>query len=932
VLALLRELAREVGGERAARAVTSTASLERDVGLGSLERVELLLRLENVFGGPLGESFLALDTARELAQALAERPAVSGRATSSMPEIGRPDPLVDGPPDVATLPAVLLHRAQTAPQRVHVWLPDEQEPGQRAITYGRLLAEARQVAGGLEAQGIARGDTVALMLPTGLDFLASFLGVQIVGAIPVPIYPPVRLNLLEEYAARQSRILRSAGVRLLIAFPRALPMASVLAGTVPSLRAVVTVADLKAPQLVAGVSQADGTDTALIQYTSGSTGDPKGVQLTHAQLLANVRAIGTGVNLGGSDVVVSWLPLYHDMGLIGAWLSCLYHGVPLVLLSPLAFLSRPERWLTLIHEYRATISAAPNFAYELCARKVSDAVIDGLDLSSWRCALSGAEPISPETLERFAQRFARAGFRREALLPVYGLAENSVALCFPPLGRGPRIDAVRRAAFQEHGRAEAAEAGETGALRFVSVGRALAAHEIGLLDEDGAAVPERTVGRLVFRGPSAMVGYFGRPEATAAVTLPGGWIDSGDLAYRADGEIFIAGRLKDLIIKGGRNLVPQEIEEAASSVDGVRKGCVVAFGVVSEVLGTERLVIVAETRLGRAAERDTLAAAITERVVEVVGIPPDSVELVPPHSVAKTSSGKVRRAATRELYISGRLGRSSTALGARLKLTLGAAAHALRPLRTLARVPYAAYVALVVVAMALALWLPVLLLPGRRAVSALARWASRALLRLVGCRLACEGRAHLAALRGPLVLACNHASYVDVLALLALLPSDVAFVAKREVFGWPLVGAFARKGGHAPVERSDARQSVADAERIGQALRSGERLLFFPEGTFSSAVGLRPFRLGAFKAAVEAHCPVVPLALSGTRRVLRGDAWLPHPGPIHLWIGAPLDPPKETDFRALVDLRERVAEVIAAHCGEPRLALMSAALPRPTTG
>jgi fatty-acyl-CoA synthase len=244
VLAVLRALAREVGGERAASAVTPTASLEREVGLGSLERVELLLRLESAFGGALGESFLALDTARDIVQALVERPAIGGQSASSLPEIGPSAPLVDSAPEVATLPAALLHRAQTAPQRVHVWLPDEEAPGRRAITYGRLLDEARQIAGGLEAQGIVHGDTVALMLPTGLDFLSSFLAIQIVGAIPVPVYPPVRLNLLEEYAARQSRILRNAGVGLLIAFPRALPIASVLAATVPSLRAVVTVAGL----------------------------------------------------------------------------------------------------------------------------------------------------------------------------------------------------------------------------------------------------------------------------------------------------------------------------------------------------------------------------------------------------------------------------------------------------------------------------------------------------------------------------------------------------------------------------------------------------------------------------------------------------------------------------------------------------------------
>ena len=928
VLAVVRALAHEAGGERAERAVWPGASLERELGLGSLERVELLLRLEHEFGGPLDESFLGLDSAREIAQALAERDAAVDWAAPATLPAAPSAPILDLAPDVTTLVAALLHRAQAAPERVHVWLPDEPDQGQRTITYGRLLAEAQALAGGLQAQGVQRGDTVALMLPTGLEFLASFLGVQIAGAIPVPLYPPLRLDRLDEYAARQSAILRDAGVRLLIAFPRALPIASLLAPAVPSLRSVVTVTDLKAFGVVAPASPGEASDTALVQYTSGSTGDPKGVQLTHAQLIDNIRAIGAHLDLRPDDVTVSWLPLYHDMGLIGAWLSSLYHAVPLALLSPLAFLARPERWLTLIHQQRATLSAAPNFAYELCARKVSDAVIDGLDLSSWRCALNGAEPVNPDTLERFAHRFARAGFRREAFVPAYGLAENSVALCFPPLGRVPRVDAVRRVDFETRGRAEVAAADEASALRFVSVGRPLSGHAVRLIDQSGAEVPERAVGRLVFRGPSAMSGYYHRPEATAAVTLPDGWIDSGDLAYRADGEIFIAGRIKDLIIKGGRNLVPQEIEEAASSVPHVRRGCVVAFGVASQTLGTERLVIVAETRLRHAAERSALVTAVSERVAKAVGVPPDTVVLVPPHSVPKTSSGKVRRGAARELYLSRRLGRASSALATRLKLAVASAAHALRRLRVLTRVPYAVYVGVVALAMLLCFWLPAVVLPGRRAARTLARWGSRVFLRMLGCRLSCEGLAQLRGLRGPLVLACNHASNIDALVLLALLPRNVAFVAKREVFDWPLVGTFARKGAHLPVDRWDVHQSVADAQRIGEALDAGETLVFFPEGTFTAATGLRSFRLGAFKAAVDARCPIVPVALVGTRRVLRGDAWLPRPGPLRMWVGQPVDPPQTGGFRALVELRDRVAVAIAAHCGEPCLDMVSSTLRR----
>ena len=940
VLAVVRGLALEVGGARAERAATPHASLEREVGLGSLERVELLLRLEQAFGRSLDERFLTLDSAIDITRALAEAEPTpcAGQAGADEGAI-RPSraPAVAGAPaHLTTLGAALAHHAQREPERVHVWLPDEADASRRTLTYGRLLSDARAIAAALRARDVPRGARIALVLPTGADFLAVFQGVLLAGAVPVPLYPPVRLDRIEEYAQRQAAILRDAGVCLLVTFARALPVAALLRPHVPSLTAVVTALELLSQGLTlpatpldaAALADASPDDAALIQYTSGSTGDPKGVLLTHAQLLSNVRAIARGVELRPDDVGVSWLPLYHDMGLIGAWLFALVHGMPLALLSPLAFLAHPERWLTTIHERRATLSAAPNFAYELCCRKVPEATLEGLDLSCWRAALNGAEPVNPDTLERFAARFARTGFRREALLPVYGLAENAVALAFPPVGRGPRVDRVRRQPFEGHGRIEVAEANDRSALRFVGVGRALPEHEIRLVDEAGRDVGERALGRLVFRGASTMRGYFGQPEATAAVTLTGGWIDSGDLAYRADDELYIAGRRKDLIIKAGRNLVPQEIEEAAGTVEGVRRGCIAAFGVTNETTGTEALVVVAETRESDHARREALIAAITERIADAIGLPPDAVVLAPPHTVPKTSSGKVRRARARELHLRGGFVRSRPRLGTRLRLALAAVGPALRPLRGVTRLAYAAYVVGVGLFILLAYWPPTLLTRSRGTARALAQRGSRMLLRLLGCPLSVEGLANLVGLQGPLVLASNHTSYLDIVALLALLPIELAFVAKREVLDYPFLRTFVRRGGHLAVERFEARESVADATRVTDALRGGQALVFFPEGTFTAATGLRPFRLGAFKAAVEARAPIVPLALSGARAVLRGNGLVPRPGRIHLWIGASLTPPAGDSFREIVDLRDRVAAVIAEHNGEPRLDLVAGGVPQ----
>ena len=922
VLEVVRELLTELGGGRALRAAAPEASLERDLGLGSLERVELLLRLESAFGRTLDERCLQIDTPAGLARVLLEG---GGGARAVVEHAPRPSVL--GPAaalsDAATVHEVLWRRAQAEPDRPHVYLREE-DGREITITYGRLLSEAAAIAGGLRAQGVRRGETVALMLPTGMDFLRSFQGILVAGAIPVPIYPPVRLDRLEEYAQRQSAILADAGVRLLVTIEKARPIASLLRPAVPALADVTTPSALAA----AGASWAEpegrGSDPAFIQYTSGSTGRPKGVLLTHDNLLANIRAITAGLDAQPTDVGASWLPLYHDMGLIGSWLFCMRQGIPLALMSPQSFLSRPERWLWTIHERRATLSAAPNFAYELCARRIPDAALEGLDLSSWRCALNGAEPVSPDTLERFARRFAPYGLKREALMPVYGLAENSVALCVPPPGRGPKVARVDRATFEAGGRAAPAAEDDAAALRFVSVGSPLPEHEVRLLDDSGREVPDGAVGGLAFRGPSMMQGYFGQPEATEAIRLEGGWLDSGDLAFRSDGEIHIVGRRKDLIIKAGRNLVPQEIEELAATVDGIRKGCVAAFGVDHPRLGTERLVVVAETRQLDPGRREALAAAVTERVAAAIGVPPDEVVLVPPGAAPKTSSGKLRRADTKRLYLEGALGRPRRQPRRRRARLLAAAAWSeLRPrLALLPRALYAVYLAALLVALALCFWLPAMLLPGRRGAAALGRAAARVLVRLSGMRAHAEGLENLGG-PGPFVLAANHCSYADVPVLMAFLPLDFRFVAKKEVLSYPLLGAFVRKTGHLTVDREDAQQSVADAGEVARALEAGRSVLFFPEGTFSAAAGLRPFRLGAFKLAVDAGVSVVPLALRGTRHVLRAGRRVPRPGPVGLWVGAPIAPAGD-GWRSVVALRDRVADAVAAHCGEPRLDLVAA--------
>ncbi len=934
VLDVIRALALEVRGPRALQAVTPTASLERDVGFGSLERVELLARLEIALGRDLDDHFLLMDSARDIAVAALE--AASRTGEQALPHVVAPQTAPAAALDADTLTTVveaLWLRAAADPARVQVHLD---ESGQaRDVTYGALRDGAASVAAGLVRRGLRPGEAVAILLPTGLDFLQVFLGTMAAGLVPVPLYPPARLDRMREYLLRQTKILANARARLLVTVAEAAPVAALLRREVASLTGVATTAALaKASRARAELHAPSPSDLALIQYTSGSTGDPKGVCLTHENLLANIRAIGVGVNVRPTDVAASWLPLYHDMGLIGTWLSSIVWGIPLALMSPLAFLPRPERWLWTIHQRRATLSAAPNFAFELCLRKVRDDAIEGLDLSSWRCALNGSEPVSASTMERFARRFERYGFDACAMMPVYGLAECAVALSFPPATREVLVDHVRRDEIEQAHRAVPAAETDERVLRFVSVGHPLPQHDVRLLDEHDREVADRVIGRLVFRGPSAMAHYRDNPAATAHTVRADGWIESGDLAYRAGDELYITGRAKDLIIKGGRNIIPQEIEEVAASIGGVRKGGAVAFGVPDETAGTERLVVVAEAVTTEPHDAREVETGIVNAVAATTGLPPDVVVIVPPRTVPKTSSGKLRRSETRTLYLTGRLGRSTRPpLALRLRLARGAiAGRARQATMRLGRWLFASYLtvagSIAAITIGMPLWILLAALPGRRPAFALARLASRIALRVTWCRVTIDGLERLPA-AGPLVLVSNHTSFADIAALIASLPLDFVFVAKRELLSWPFIGTILRKARHLSVGRLETAQSVADAGRTTDAIRAGEVVLFFPEGTFTRAAGLRPFRMGAFEAAAATGTPLVPIALRGTRHILPSGGWIPHPGHISVWVGQPLSASSDDGWRAALELRDRAADAIAAHCGEPRLDLVVGGLERP---
>jgi 1-acyl-sn-glycerol-3-phosphate acyltransferase len=954
-LAVVRQLLVELGGARGLEELAarhSKAHLERELGLGSLERVELMLRLGDACGVRLPDRVVAeADTVQDLIDAILREepgtaiPGASLRSASGTGAAVAPATISVSPalrPDLEqeirraeTLTEVLRLRGRGEPARAHIQLYEENDE-LRTITFGELYHRASAVAVELVRRGLEPGQPVAIMLPTCAEFFWTFAGILLAGGIPVPIYPPFRADRIAEYAARQSNILRNAEARFLVTWRQAEGLARLLQPRVPSLREVLNaqrLASAPATEKPAGTEwrpvenlshRARGEDIAFLQYTSGSTGDPKGVILTHANLLSNIHSIIGGIEIKPGDACVSWLPLYHDMGLIGAWFVPLFTGIPLVVMSPLAFLSRPERWLRAIHRHRATISPAPNFAYELCVRKIADKDLQGLDLSSWRAATNGAEPVRAETLERFVARFAPYGFRREALLPVYGLAEATLGVAVPRMGAGFKVDRIERAAFESEGRAIPASANDPAPLEFVNAGKPIPGVTVRLVDAEGRELPERAEGRLWFRGPAATSGYYRNPAATRELIQEDGWLDSGDLAYWADGELYITGRAKDVIIKAGRNIYPHEVEEIAGRVAGVRAGCVVAFGAPDSRTGTERLVVVAEVR--DMASAGCISAEIGRAVDEAMGMPPDVVKLLAPQSIPKTSSGKLRRGETRRLYLEGKLGKKvppAWAQVARLAVR-GAAPRAWAWLKRVAgravEMIYGVYALATLTLGLLPIWLAVVLTRDREHAARRTHSGARWLLRAAGIPFRIEGGEILNELgkTGPWIFAPNHSSYIDILVTLAVLPDDVRFVAKGESLSMPVVGTIIRRSGQFGFDRSDPQARIRQAEEVNAALRKGESVGIYPEGTFTAITGIRPFQLGAFKAAVETQRPICPVAVHGAREILRDKTYLPRRGRITVTLG-PLvmpDPSAGDDWHEIVRLRDATREIIAQHAGE----------------
>ena len=918
LLELIGKLANELHpSNQLQQGIALSSQLDKDLGFDSLGRVELIQRVENTFGVSLADStFATVESVEDILKAIltsrGDKQVFDHEVLASL-SLGNVD---KSPVNEKTLIDVLHWHLQRHPDRPLIEMYQDCGHG-KVITYAQLAAMANKVAWCLLDKQVSQTAKVTLMLPTSEDYFFSFMGVLMVGAIPVPIYPPMRLSQIESYIRRHQTILKNCQAEVMITTAEIQRYSTLLMSLVPSLKHVLTINDFTSYSNEPVKMTLSENDIAFIQYTSGSTSDPKGVQLSHDNLIANIKAMGQATKVTSKDIFVSWLPLYHDMGLIGAWLSMFYYAAHLVVMSPLEFLARPQRWLWAIHRYRGTISSAPNFAYDLCINRIAQDELEGLDLTSWRLACNGAEPVIPDTVRGFCQRFSQYGFDRKAYWPVYGLAESSVGLAFPNPEQTPHIQQIDRVRFTNQGEAVPVDSIDKNALEFVACGEALPDHQLRVVDDMDIELPDRQQGHLQFKGPSSTRGYYRNAEKTAEL-LHGDWLDTGDLAYVDEGVLYLTGRTKDIIIRAGRNIYPHEIEEAVGTIEGVRRGRVVAFGYSNAKTGKEHLVVLVETRETEQQKQQKLRQKILISCADIVDLPPDEVILAAPNTVLKTSSGKLRRSACRELYLKGQIGRKPPPLWWQLSkiVLVGTKEQAKKLLRNTKAIAYALYAWILYLLSAVIFCPFILVLPTLRSRQKLSRYVCKFLAWTSNTPVIVSGLNKLTKDQ-PYIYVANHSSYLDVYIMVAAIELPFRFIAKSELADNKLLSLMLRRIGVEFIERFDIEKSVAGANQLSEQKGS---LMYFPEGTFTRKSGLAPFHMGAFLAAAKSHRPIVPVTIHGSRSMLRECDWFPRKGHIKVTIGEPITVEEnENTWQVATGLKDRARAEILSHCGEPDL-------------
>ncbi|MEX0923897.1 MAG: fatty acyl-AMP ligase [Rhodovibrionaceae bacterium] len=522
-----------------------------------------------------------------------------------------------------------------------------------ALSYRDLRELAQLAALKLSQLGFERGDRLAILAETKPSFHVLFFACQYAGLIPVPLPLPIGLGGKETFQNQVRQMVSSSGARAVFGSDELIGFAKEALADL-SLAFIGTPEELEGlPESGGDIAPLDARELSYIQYSSGSTSAPKGVAVTQKAATSNCRAIMThGLKVREGDRCVSWLPLYHDMGLIGFFITPMVAQLTIDYLATSDFARRSLMWLRLISEHRGTIAFSPTFGYDLCAQRASSGAATDLDLSCWRIAGIGGDMVRGDVLNRFSAVFAPNGFRKSAFVPSYGLAEATLAVSFPPLGEVFKEDLVDKQALalEERALPAAPDAAPDSFRRFVGCGWAMPGHDLAVWDANDTPLEERRIGRVMIKGPSVMESYFGDPEATARVRGPDGWFDTGDLGYVVERDIVITGRSKDLIICNGRNIWPQDIEWAIEAIDGVRSGDAAAFS-VDEGDG-ESVFVVIHCRTKDAAAREELSRKVAAAVKHSAGVD-CTVVLSPPRGIPMTSSGKISRSGAKRRYLEG---------------------------------------------------------------------------------------------------------------------------------------------------------------------------------------------------------------------------------------------------------------------------------------
>ena len=527
---------------------------------------------------------------------------------------------------------------------------------ERRYSFVEIESDTAARGAALQAMGLDKGDRVGLIVIEPEDFVLTFLACLRVGVVPVPLYPPMSFASLDAYTARSQKVLDNSGAKVLIASAKLQNVLWAMVDHVPSLLKLLPVEDLRTAQGKPSYPTITPEDLAFLQYTSGSTADPKGVMVTHGSLIANSRGIiHEGLQLvPGKDRGVSWLPLYHDMGLIGFVIAPICNAINVSFIPTLRFIKRPSVWLDTISRHRGNATFAPNFAFALVGKRVKKSQLAELDLSCLRVVGCGAEPIQPETMREFTELFSReCGMPETAIMPAYGMAEATLAISLKPACEAMQTLLVDAERFSEHGEA-ISPVDDKPTTEWVACGVPFEGHEVCAMADDGTLLPDGVEGELCHKGPSVTAGYYKNPEATAKAYRDG-WLHTGDLGFVKDRQVYITGRIKDLIIVNGRNVHPQAVEWAVAEVNKVRKGNVVAFAVPSPA--GEQMVIALETRLQ---ETDELVAAVRSTVQKELSLTAKDIICLKPGSLPKTSSGKLQRRKTRQMYLDGALAENSS--------------------------------------------------------------------------------------------------------------------------------------------------------------------------------------------------------------------------------------------------------------------------------